>query len=47
MENQLTRIDALETARNTNELSAFNAIIFQAVEYGLDKYLEASSQSKI
>jgi len=39
-------IDSLEEASRSDNLSAFNAIIFQAVEYGLNKYLEAISQSK-
>ena len=46
-ENRKLYIDSLETANNTNDLSQFYEIIFQAVEYGLDKYLEAISQSKM
>ncbi|MCF7899708.1 Fic family protein, partial [Candidatus Babeliales bacterium] len=40
-------IDALEVAGSTNDFLQFNAIVFQAVEYGLDKYLEAISESKM
>lgn len=46
-EDRKNYIDALEKAGDTGDLSDFNAIVFQAVEDGLDKYLEAISQSKI
>jgi Fic family protein len=46
-EDRKAYINSLETAISTNDNSAFNVIIFQAVENSLDAYLEAISQSKI
>ncbi len=40
-------IDALEIASNTEDLSAFNSVVFQAVESSLDSYLDAIAQSKL
>ena len=45
-EDRKTYINSIELASSTNDLSAFNAIIFQAVENSLDSYLEAINQSK-
>lgn len=45
-EDRKSYINSLELASNTNDLSVFNAIIFNAVEDGLDSYLEAINQSK-
>lgn len=45
-EDRKAYIDSLELASSTNDLTAFNGIIFQAVESSLDSYLEAIDQSK-
>jgi Fic family protein len=46
-ETRKSYLDALEVASNTDDPSAFDSIIFQAVESSLDSYLEAISQSKV